>query len=187
MARLTALLQRLHTPSKSMIGRVSVWKTLLSTASGDQGAAEAVGDVDVEEEWGIEVVATPMSLETVEKQHEVDGEDEMTQPMPLHPGDDEVLADEKGTATNAWHVAIRDNATAAAAAMIIVLATRRRRRESLLKSMDWVREGGSLNYELTHVPESLNYEWDRILSPPKSTSRIESTRVFGALVFATHR
>jgi hypothetical protein len=152
MARLTALLQRLHTPSKSMIGRVSVWKTLLSTASGDHGAAEAVGEVDVEEEWGIEVVATPMSLETVEKQHEVDGEDEMTQPMPLHLGDDEVLADEKGTETNdAWHVAIRDNATAAAA-MIIVLATRRRRRESLLKSMDWVREGGSLNCELTYVP-----------------------------------
>ena len=148
MARLTALLQRLHTPSKSMIGRVSVWNTLLSTASGDQGAAEAVGEVDVEEEWGIEVVATPISSETVEKQHEVDGEDEMTQPLPLHPGDDKVLADEKN---DAWHVAIRDNATAAAM-MIIVLATRRRRRESLLKSMDSVTEGGSLNYELTHVP-----------------------------------
>jgi hypothetical protein len=35
MAKLTALLHRLHTPSKSMIGRVSVWNTVLRTAAGD--------------------------------------------------------------------------------------------------------------------------------------------------------
>ncbi len=127
------MLQRLHTPSKSMIGRVSVWNTLLSTASGD--GTGVVGEVDVEEEWGTELAGvTTRSLETVEK-HEVDGED-MTQP--LHPGDDEVLADEKGTATKAWHVAMRADVTAVA--MIIMLATRRGRRESLLTRMDWVRK-----------------------------------------------
>ena len=46
MARLTALLHKLQTPSKRMIGRVSVLNTLLRTAAGDGDDGES-GDEEI--------------------------------------------------------------------------------------------------------------------------------------------
>ena len=71
MARLTALLHKLQTPSKRMIGRVSVLNTLLRTAAGDGDDGES-GDEEI------------LSLSgTVDKRNEVADEDDTNMPLPL--------------------------------------------------------------------------------------------------------
>ena len=123
MAKLTALLHRLHTPSKSMIGRVSVWNTLFKTAAGD--------GVEVEEEVFVAVVLV-VSSETVEENRAV-GEDVS---KPLHTGEDIAVGNTKRwDVMKARHATIRDDATAA----IIMLPARQQGRERFMVWI-WMRK-----------------------------------------------